>query len=307
MSEARTSLQQILEAPTTLAWHEELERVIAGERDGTVLRLGDAGEYVAAQVTWSQDRPKAAATLADALDRVLGAWDPRRKEDPFRTWRRLDIIRHLRPPTGFHRVVELFDNDALLDLSIPELPGVDLRMNALHTLQVYHRAPPLERSPAFEAAVRILREHVDRDGYGAAALRPLIALGELDPATDAAWLFEDDGRLTAILSWCASRAGREDAATWLAALHGACLGVAAEAALNIGRPGRDAAFQRFADFLERAGGSLHLERSGPRVMVGGHGQLIEVHEHRQVYYLHFIDSLSTAQAFDQLWRVKARA
>jgi hypothetical protein len=176
--------------PTTNRWRLELRRILAGERESTLLRIGGAAAYVNRYIFDADDPVKAETAFRVALHELVHAWSPARTAENgyYFTNTLLELIIAFKPESGFTQILDHLlkrrGSLALKKWGKDEASRIDLL--ALTALQRYYPVAPREseRDPAFQQYVRLLSSLLEVTGKEGYALRHLLELGIEAPTND---------------------------------------------------------------------------------------------------------------------------
>jgi len=168
------------------SWEVNLRRILNGDLDHNVVRLGGATEYVEALLAESEHSPTTQAAFHEALRNLVQTWDPSKLESENHLSYLLDLIGAYTPATGFGKVL-IFSQQALPVNRSAVLEGdesvVDLALKSLLVLEHYHPVSPLwphNEDGAFKAYVTVLRECLLHRQYRGYAARRLVELSVID-------------------------------------------------------------------------------------------------------------------------------
>jgi hypothetical protein len=271
--------------PTVERWAIELQRVLRGERDFVIDRLGSAAEYAADLVRRAADPAVSAVHLNGALEQQLSAWTPSHDDTAAFHDKLLDLVQQFAPSSGFARMLYLIQ-----DLDLPEEeeqagvarpPGQDIRLKALHALESYFPAPPARppegkdlepsvaraRQAAFDVQVssfkrycEVLLEHTSWEKYAPYATRILLQLGVLAPGSGSLrdLIARQPAALRGVLDWCFSAANRGHGEQSLTDVYLQCL-ESEQGTLE----------STFYDEVRRAGATMTYQETGPRIFATG--------------------------------------
>lgn len=176
--------------PSTKRWELELRRILSGERESDLQRIGGVTQYVKRYIFDAEDPAKSETAFGNALHDVVQAWNPDRSgaNGFYYTNLLLELIVAFKPKNAFGPVL-----DRLLKRSGKFAPGkwkaeeVDRVNNlALSVLQQQYKvAPPSsEQEPAFQKYKTFLDSLLQVPGKEGYALRRLFELGLEDPASE---------------------------------------------------------------------------------------------------------------------------
>ena len=229
-------------------WPNLLHRIVDGP-----LSM-DVEEYVRLVFRNAPDPAVAESEFFHALDRELMAWRPRLTDDLQRTDAFLKLLAIYVPPSGFAKVCELLETDAVS----PEETAIALR--ALAVLEQYFPAPPPDGASgfAFRHYVRILTNLVASETLAAHAAARLIELGVADASNEQIRrkALLDAVFLTELVSYFVSPIRHHD---YLRAIFDLCS--------DVGAPG----LRTFLSAVERSGGTAILEPDRVSVRNGDKG------------------------------------
>jgi hypothetical protein len=173
-------IRELRVEPSNQIWELEIYRVLNGERESLVLRLGSAEEYIESQLRASVDPTKARVYFLHALRNVIQEWNvsPVASEDFLKTL--LDLVITYRPVGASSKILEFMRNLEPIEETCEFKPEAKrLLRRALIALERYFPAPlsPAEAdSQAFKAYINILRLDLRSTALSAYATRRLIEL-----------------------------------------------------------------------------------------------------------------------------------
>jgi hypothetical protein len=183
--DSNSELDQLKLSPTVLAWELEIRRVLLGQREYMLLRLGGSQEYIEVIQESSADEALTRTTFNAALRNVVQSWQPSRPESAAYFSHMLELIGAYAPPEGFIKVLGFLNSRRYFgeNVTTPDSPvsGKDLHMKALVVLQYYYlAAPPMQSDDiAFQQYLNVLREHLHEPQYCDYALRRLYELSAI--------------------------------------------------------------------------------------------------------------------------------
>jgi hypothetical protein len=167
--------------PSIEEWELELSRMIEGERDYTLQKIGTSA-YIDKILAASNDRIAASAHLHIGLSNVVRRWQPLKTHAPHSVFVVLDLIAGFQPPEGFLKIIDFMNREGRFP-SIPMLAGgygagQDLHMKALVDLEYYYPVPPTEwkDDPPFLAYLDVLNRHLDEEQFCSYSIGRLVDL-----------------------------------------------------------------------------------------------------------------------------------
>src|SRR5688500_13595667 len=101
------SHEALRKTPTTFAWSEELQRVLNGEREVSLLRLHSVQAFLEKIIARSEDESLSRACFLEALRQIVQSWQPNEKRSKEYSAIMLDLIGHYRPLEGASKIVGL--------------------------------------------------------------------------------------------------------------------------------------------------------------------------------------------------------
>jgi hypothetical protein len=176
--------------PSADSWEIELRRVLRGERESDLLRLGSVDEYVDKILDLSVDRPVAEQSFQKALRRVVRTWQPENPESKEYFACLLDLIGAYTPdsPYAIPKVLYFLDCLSRYGERLKSSSGYeahsDLYRKALVVLEKYF---PRALNHAdgefldFKAYVSVLEKNLASQLYGGYAAARLIDLRVVEP------------------------------------------------------------------------------------------------------------------------------
>ncbi len=188
--EEHDTLEGPFDPNSTFDWGVDLRRLISGEREDTLLRLGGVEEYVEVMLAESENGPLAKQAFDDALEQLIQTWQPSTLDSDFRTAHILDLISACTPRGGFSKVISLVQSLKRFGQSEGEdaySVDDDLYLKAFVTLENYYRSPPEspeDQSAAYQTYVDLLREDLRNPVYCGYALRRLVELRTIELGSD---------------------------------------------------------------------------------------------------------------------------
>lgn len=175
--------------PSADAWEIELRRILHGERESDLIRLGSVDEYVDKILDLSVDRPLAEHSFNKALRRVVKTWQPENPESKEYFACLLDLISAY-APADYATSKMLYFVDCLsryggcLKSSNGYGAHDDLYLKALVVLEkLFPRAASHtdEEFAGFKSYVSILKKNLENPLYAGYAAARLIDLSVLEP------------------------------------------------------------------------------------------------------------------------------
>lgn len=173
-------IKYLTNSPSVVAWETEIGKVLLGQRDHMIIRLGGVQGYI--EVLWARslDEELARRTFLSALRNFVQEWQPSRPVREYYFATILDLIGAYTPSAGFVKVlghIQKWEHFGLNSLDRNSL-NHDLHLKALIALQNYFPIPPAfeHDAPGFGPYVAVLRKHLKDPRYSSHALRRLIEL-----------------------------------------------------------------------------------------------------------------------------------
>jgi hypothetical protein len=232
--------------PSTNRWRLELGRLLTGERESALQRIGGAAAYVQRYIFDSDDPVRSDIAFRNALEEFVGgAWDPARTAEYgfYFTDVLLELIINFRPPSAFTRILDyLLVTDGRLapkNWTKEDIEGIDsAAMTVLRDR--YRLAPPAsERDLTFEKYERLLNSLLQVPGKESYALRHLLELGLITPDNRLGLITPDNrlvqelvgkpGVVGAVINYFFSTERRDLLKTGSGAILGCCLRLDASA------------------------------------------------------------------------------
>lgn len=258
--DSSVDLNDLKKAPTPLAWELEIRRVLLGNREQAVIRLGSVSEYCEVILEESTDYAAALTMFHEAFRNIVYAWHPTRPETGDFILKMLELISAFTPPEGFSKILEFireghrFGENATGQVSIEG--ARETHMKALMALSYYPLSTGDQRYgilPYTEA----LRSHLEEDDFCAYALRRLYELGvvKLDSEEVTSAIERDANVIDDLVSTILERRKGISLSTNLSTVYAQCLKV----------PGMAS---RFEAALGSHSAKFEHEVSGPLVCIG---------------------------------------
>jgi hypothetical protein len=282
-----SDVESLLDGPedssSVFEWSVELRRVLNGEREDVLRKLGGVEEYIEVTLAESEDPPLAEAAFHEALRHLVQAWQPSLAEPNYSTVLMLELIAVYSPPEGLAKVVALLDtlktfgDEVTVGLDHEET--FDLHLKSLVVLENYYDSPPKppkDESPAYKAYVALLREDLLNQkycGYVAGRLVDLRVTELSDP--DVGYVIERyPDAVRGLVSVLLDPSRRSVAARDLAYVYMRCL------------DGADEVERAFEDAVVSIGGALKREDAGPIIELPGNAvlRLMLTHKTMDQYY-----------------------
>jgi hypothetical protein len=225
--QSNNKMEELKSNPSVFLWEVELRRILRGERDGRLIQLGSADEYVRVLLASSADRAFAHAVFHDALRSVVQTWHPSTTDADDYILRMLDLIGSFTPAPGFIKTLDFIQRWKRFDDSLTRYSGTkDIRLKALIVLGNYYRcAPPVMQEIAFEAYVNLLQQHLQYPRYCGYSAGRLIELGvlKIESVESRNLLRDNPASLSEILTLLLQLAKRWATSTELTHLYTHCL------------------------------------------------------------------------------------
>jgi hypothetical protein len=180
-----------LKGDPILAWEIEIRRILDGERDHVIRRLGSLREYIQESFRVSGDRALAESTFKVALRQLAQEWQPLPMDPPRQTAKMLDLLQAYVPRGAESRLIGYMKKWGRF-ASKPVAPppatfSQDLHLKAMAVLEVYFPSAPLDwRAEAniFSEYVDLLEADMGHPVYCGYAAARLIRLGIYKPQQD---------------------------------------------------------------------------------------------------------------------------
>jgi hypothetical protein len=176
---------RLREEPNDSLWHDELQRILAGERETDLQMIGGVQQYVERLLIDSKNQTAARSAFGNALETLIGAWRP----DHLNVYYSdvlIQLITAYRPRAGFVRLLDSLRRWGTLSEDTQGDKGIDLNTNAMVALQSYYPVPPPDahREPGFSAYTEYLWEEIQNRNRAPHAVRRLLELGVLSIQDD---------------------------------------------------------------------------------------------------------------------------
>jgi hypothetical protein len=171
-------------------WGVDLRRLLTGEREDSLLRLGGVEEYIEVMLAEAEDIPVAQQAFTQALEQLIQTWHPSTLEDDLQVRRTLDLVSAYTPRGGFVKVIALMQGLKRIAKSNGQdaySVDDDLCLKAFVTLENYYpTAPksPEDRSAAYQTYIELLREDLSNPAYCGYALKRLVELRVMELGSD---------------------------------------------------------------------------------------------------------------------------
>lgn len=240
--------------PDADMWQTELQRILDGEREGELLRLGSVEEYVDKILDLSRDHDVANESFREGLRRIVHSWQPENPAPKEYLACLLDLIGAYKPPFASKKVLFFLTQRGYRDSESNSSGGygayADLHLKALVALEKYFPSV-LEHGDdeSFTFYVAMLRRNLEDATYGGYVAARLIDLGllKVDDPKIGALIKRDPDAQREILSLAFVPSRQQSLHQDLAKM--------AEHALNAG----DAAFSIFEEVVQAYGGKLEFQ------------------------------------------------
>src|SRR5260370_1316321 len=154
--------------PTTFEWLVELQRILNGEREISLLRLQSVAAYINKILARSDDESLSRACFQNALTQVVQTWQPNEHFSKEYLACMLDLIAGYVPLEGAAKVLGLLRRWGTFSDSIESSGGYgaesDLNLQALVVLESYFPVGPdeklTEQSRIFQSYLEILLDYL---------------------------------------------------------------------------------------------------------------------------------------------------
>lgn len=172
------------------SWHVDLLRLLAGEREDSLERLGDVEEYVEVNIAEADDPSGARVAFETALEKVIQTWQPSVLDEHINQDYVLELLTQYNIEVGREKVIAFA---TILKRALDREPVEDaerlkeLYLSALVTLENYHSNPPkpgTRRSTAYQTYIDLLKEDLSSPDFGGYAYKRLVELKEKSPSRD---------------------------------------------------------------------------------------------------------------------------
>jgi hypothetical protein len=174
-------------SPTVSSWEVELRRIIGGDRESDLLRLGSVDEYVDKILDLSKDRAVAKTCFDEALRRVIQSWQPEKPESKEYLACLLDLTGAYMPLSGSVKILYFLDRLADFGADIKSSGGYgatsDLFLKGLIVLERYFPRAPSTKADEFydfKSYLSLLERSLDNPRYAGYATARLIDLQVID-------------------------------------------------------------------------------------------------------------------------------
>lgn len=177
---------QSLEGPTdpmsVYAWHVDLRKLLAGEREDSLQRLGGVEEYIEVMLAEASDTSEARAAFETALEQVIQGWQPSILDSEVNQSHVLDLLSAYTPLAGFVKIVgfamalrrALFRK---VDQYTYHLQ--DLYLGAFVTIENYYPGPPqppADVASSYRNYIDLMKEDLRSPEHCGYALKRLVEL-----------------------------------------------------------------------------------------------------------------------------------
>lgn len=158
---------QLLGEPSVKGWTDELEDILAGERDFILRPLGSVSAHTERLIRSSEDERAARKFFKEALGQIVEEWQPFQPESDYYIACLIDLISAYLPRGGFRKIIGFMEHGFHFPVIEPQAggfgSGMDLHMKALIALEYYYPSaePKWEQDPAFLSYVQVLHQHLE--------------------------------------------------------------------------------------------------------------------------------------------------
>jgi hypothetical protein len=172
------------------SWRVDLVRLLSGEREDSLERLGNVEEYIEVMIAEADDPSEARVAFETALEKVIETWQPSVLDEHINQSYVLELLNRYSLEIGREKVIT-FARDAKRSLSrapVEDLEQMkDLYLSALVTLENYYENPPepnRRRWKSYEIYVDLLKEDLASRDFHGYAFKRLIELNERSLSSD---------------------------------------------------------------------------------------------------------------------------
>lgn len=262
-------------------WGINLRRLLNGERESILLRLGGVVEYIEVMLAEAEDQAAANEAFHEALGNLVQTWQPSVIDSNYYLNVILDLIGAYTPRVGFNKIVDFIQRQKYFSQSEPPYEDGDVYKNlylkALVVLENYYRVPPLppeDTAPAYQVYINILQEDFLRPEYTGYALKRMIQLRviQLDSPRVDELIRRNPQSLTEMLNLLLDPNRRSTARQDLGLVYTACL----EAGSQVER--------HFEEAVIACGGHLERKEDGPVVILEDAAILLNLPQEVQYKY-----------------------
>ena len=263
-------------------WGIDLRRLLNGEREYALLRLGGAVEYTEVMLAEAEDQAAAAEAFHEALSNLVQTWQPSALDSGYYLNLMLELIGAYTPKVGFNKIVDFIQRQRYFSPSEPSDESrwldKDLYLKALVVLENYYGVPPLppeEKAPAYRAYIDILQEDFLRPEYSGYALKRMLQLRimQLDSPRIEELIKRNPESLRELLNLLLDPNRRSTAAHDVGLVYTACL----DAGSQVER--------YFEDAIRACGGQLERQEEGPVVILEDAPIILNLPQEVQYKYL----------------------
>jgi hypothetical protein len=169
-------------------WCVDITRLLAGEREDSLERLGGVEEYVSVMIEEAADPSTAKVAFEHALEKVVQNWQSSVIESEVSPDYLLDLVSAYTPENAFVKVLAFaITLRRLLERNANEAthlvgPPLDLYLKAFVTLENYYpRAPqpPADSAASYQTYIGLLKEDRNSPEFCGYAIRRLVELKEM--------------------------------------------------------------------------------------------------------------------------------
>lgn len=258
---AEESLEGPLDPNSTFDWGVDLRRLITGERENTLQRLGGVEEYVEVMLAEAEDDASAGQAFNDAFEQLVQTWQPSTLDSDFHITHMLDLVSAYTPRGGFVKVISLVQglkrfgkSDGGDAYSIDD----DVYLKAFVAMENYYKAAPKapeDQSPAYQTYVDLLREDLSNPVYVGYALKRLVELRVMELGSEEveALIETNPGSLAALLGLIIDPSRKSKTQEELRLIYSLCLQAGSEAE------------RHFENAVIQCGGQIERIEEGPRI------------------------------------------
>ena len=191
--DAEQTLDVGVDGPSDLlsvySWHVDLLRLLAGEREDSLDRLGDIDDYIETNIAEADDPSEARVAFETALEKIIQTWQPSVLDEHINQDYMLELIKKYSLEDGREKVIGFA---MALKRALGSEPAEDERLkdlyeSALVTIESYHSTPPepIRASwKAYQIYIDLLKEDLSSPDFCGYALKRLVELKEMSLSRD---------------------------------------------------------------------------------------------------------------------------
>jgi hypothetical protein len=172
------------------SWHIDLLRLLAGEREYSLVQLGDVDDYIETNIAEADDPSEARVAFETALEKVIQTWQPSVLDEHINQNYVLELLNKYSLESGREKVIA-FAMTLKRTLSRKPVEDAerikDLYLSALVTLENYYLSPPepIRASwTAYQTYIDLLKEDLSSADFCGNALKRLVELKEMSLSRD---------------------------------------------------------------------------------------------------------------------------